>query len=75
MTNYHHRVQYVCVSYLHLRQLPDHLDLLLQDSPQRLLRCCLIVVFVLLKSQELLAHPLLRLGLRERIGKDFLQSG
>lgn len=60
---------YLLLSYLHLGQLPDHLDLLLQDSPQRLLRCRLIVVFVLLKRQELLTDPFFRLGLlvEERI--------
>lgn len=50
-------------SYLHLRQLPHHLDLLLQDSPQGLLGCCLVVVLVLLQGQELLADALLRLRL------------
>lgn len=52
-------------SYLHLRQLPDHLDLLLQDSPQGLLGRGLVVVFVLLQSQQLLADAVLRLGLWE----------
>jgi len=57
----------VRVSHLHLRQLPDHLDLLLQDSPQRLLGRGLVVVFVLLQSEQLLPDPLLRLGLGDRV--------
>lgn len=53
--------------YLHLGQLPDHLDLLLQDPLQRLLRSRLVVVLVLLQGEQLLADPLLRLGLRGQI--------
>lgn len=54
--------------YLHLGQLPDHLDLLLQDPLQRLLCRRLVVVLVLLQGEQLLADPLFRLGLQESVG-------
>ena len=52
--------------YLHLGQLADHFDLLLQDPPQGLLGCGFVVVFVLLERKQLLLNPLLRLGLQKR---------
>lgn len=54
--------------HLHLGQLPDHLDLLLQDPLQGLLCRRLVVVLVLLQGEQLLADPLLRLGLQESVG-------
>lgn len=52
-------------TYLHLGQLPDHLDLLLQDPLQRLLCRRLVVVLVLLQGEQLLADAFFCLGLRE----------
>lgn len=70
MTAWRHRADFG--SHLHLRQLPDHLDLFLQDPPERLLGCGLVVVFVLLQGQQLLTNAILRLGLTDDAQKYIL---
>lgn len=56
----------VSPAHLHLRQLPDHLNLLLKYPPQGLFGCSLVVELVLLQVHQLLTDAVFRLVLRQQ---------